>query len=234
MLLPSIASIVDGATAVLIRVPSTSASLLHHHQLQQSSSYLSNVSINSILAMTSYNPATGALVLVPIAIALSLAFIAVKTSHFSGKFASFCRRVWGNRSPLSSAPRSRGRKLRRSNLSSVEVYGDSWCDLRSIDSREELPRFNKKEVRSASIHNLPAFTGHSDELLDQIWHPSRSTRLSWAFTNRRSLSPHLFASSSVAKPSPVVHPETRSEDAKTPLEHRYSTRKIRMYQKTDP
>jgi len=184
--------------------------------------------------MTSYNPAIGALVLVPIAIALSLAFIALKTSHFPGTLASFCRRVWSEWSSWSRPSKSQKRKLRRSNLSSVQIYGDSWYDLRSTDSREDLPHFNKKPQANISSPSFPPFVTRSDEILDQIWHPSRSARLSWAFTNPRSLSPHLFASSSVAKPSPVVHPKIRSVDEETPRADLSSIRKGKIYQKTDP
>lgn len=172
-----------------------------------------HVGIISILAMTGSNSAIGALVLVPIAIVLSVVFIALKTSQLSTKVTLFFRRLWDIWSPWvlwsQTSQTRRRRKLRRSNLSTIQIYGDSWCDLRSADSRERLPNSAKaNKQRCSSSHHSNLSTPYDEESAEQTWHPSRSTRLNWSFINPRSRSPHLFGSSNVVKPSPVAQPPT--------------------------
>lgn len=194
-----------------------------------------HVGIISVLAMTSNSVALGALVLVPIAIAIFAAFIALKTSHLSHKAATFLRNLWDDWYPWSATRQTRRRrKLRRSNLPSHQLYNDSWCDLQSVDSREGVSRF----IDQTPKRQTSAGEGEHQEqdTVRRIWHPSRSTRLNWGFTNPRSLSPHLFELSNVAKPSPVAQrQENRSvEDAEDHLVRLFTAREARRFQRTDP
>jgi len=192
-----------------------------------------HVGITPVLDMTGNSFALGALVLVPIAIAISAAFIALKTSHLSHKVAAFCQETWDDWYPWSTTRQSRRRrKLRRSNLPSTQVYGDSWCDLRSIDSREELDT----QVKQLPTRRNSVSEGFQQDSLRRVWHPSRSTRLNWGFTNPRSLSPSPFESSNVAKPSPVAQPRgIRSVgDTEDHLGRLFAPRQVRQWQRTDP
>src|SRR5271170_3023893 len=80
--------------------------------------------------MTSNPGAIGALILVPIAIAGSVAFIAIKTTHFWHKTSVRCTAFF-------AWPRSNRTKQRRSGLLTSQVYADSWCDLESTHSCKE-------------------------------------------------------------------------------------------------
>jgi hypothetical protein len=81
-----------------------------------------------VLAMSSDTPAT-ALILVPIAIVASAAFVALKTSHLFNSVSRTIGRFWEAKFPYKSSYKRR--KLRRSNLSSSQTYADSWTDLES-------------------------------------------------------------------------------------------------------
>jgi hypothetical protein len=134
--------------------------------------------------MTSNTGAVGALILVPIAISGSVAFIAIKTTHFLHKTSRRCKAfiTW---------PRSDRTKQRRSNLSTSQVYADSWCDLESIHSCKE-----------GSLVELSSIKG----TLNRVWHPHRSSRLMWSFGGSpTSRNPnHSESSKSVQTPLPVV------------------------------
>jgi hypothetical protein len=156
--------------------------------------------------MTSNPGAIGALILVPIAIAGSVAFIAIKITHFWHKTSRRCKAfiTW---------PRSDRTKLRRSNLSTSQVYADSWCDLESIHSCKE-----------ESLVELSSIKG----TLNRVWHPPRSSRLMWSFGGSpKSRNPnHSESSKSMQTPLPVVlHPERSqyqeegSLDILTPVAH---------------
>ncbi|KAL2060923.1 hypothetical protein VTL71DRAFT_8975 [Oculimacula yallundae] len=167
--------------------------------------------------MNSNNHAIGALILVPIVIAASAAFIAIYASEFCKRAGRSIKNFWNKSYPWSGIKKStRRRKLRRSNLPSSQLYADSWVDLESIDSREGYSTFINQ--KSFSRHRSLSEGDKDDAFGDtakKIWHPSRSARLAWSFANPRSPSRNLFASSSVAKPSPIARrPERLSaEDA---------------------
>lgn len=109
--------------------------------------------------MTSNSGAVGALILVPIAIAGSVAFIAIKTTHFCDKTSRRCK-------ALLSWPQSGRKKQKWSSISTSQVYADSWCDLESVRSC--------KEENYAEL----SFT---KDTLNRVWHPYRSSRLTWSF-----------------------------------------------------
>lgn len=167
--------------------------------------------------MNSNNPAIGALILVPIVIAASAAFIAIKASEFCKRAGRSIKNFWNDTYPWSSTNQSsRKRKLRRSNLRSSQLYADSWIDLESIDDRENYSRFINQD---SSCRTKSFSEGEKDgaygDTVQRIWHPSRSARLAWSFANPRSPSHSLFESSSVVKPSPTARRQGRlsAEDA---------------------
>jgi hypothetical protein len=141
--------------------------------------------------MSSNPGAVGALILVPIAIAGSVAFIAIKTTHFwhknNRRYKAFF--TW---------PRSDRTKQRRSDLSTSQVYADSWCDLESTRSCEE-----GNQIQLSPAKNT----------LSRTWHPHRSSRLTWSFGGSpKSRDPnHSESSRSVQTPLPVVARPERSQ-----------------------
>jgi hypothetical protein len=134
--------------------------------------------------MTSNPGAVGALILVPIVIAGSVAFIAVKTTHFWQKTSRWCKAFF-------TWPRSDRTKQHRSDLSTSQVCADSWCDLESTHSCEE----------GNQVHLSP-----TEDTLTRIWHPHRSSRLTWSFGGSpRSRDPnHSGSSKSVQTRLPVT------------------------------
>jgi hypothetical protein len=155
--------------------------------------------------MNAYPGLVGALILVPIAIAGGIAFIAVKIPDIWRKITTFFQ-AWS----LCSRPKRR--KINRSDLSTSQAYPDSWSDLESSRSLD---------------HNLLAqeareFPGRSSLLRDppsKIWHPSRSSRLVWSFgEDKRSQNLHPCESSKgVQRPLPVaLHPEKASSQNVSP------------------
>lgn len=139
--------------------------------------------------MTSNPGPVGALILVPIAIVGSVAFIAVKTTHFWQKTSTLCKALF-------TWPRSDHTKQRRYNHSTSQVYADSWCDLESTHSCEEGNQVQLSPTK---------------DTLTRIWHPHRSSRLTWSFgDSQKSRNPvHSESSKSVQIPLPVAaRPET--------------------------
>lgn len=167
--------------------------------------------------MNSNNSAIGALILVPIVIAASVAFIAIKASEFLKRAGRSIKNFWNNNYPWSNTNQSvRRRKLRRSNLRSSQLYADSWIDLESVDSREGFSTFiNQQPSRRGKSFSEGDKEEAFGDTTKRIWHPSRSARLAWSFANPRSPSRNHFESSSVVKPSPTARrPERLSaEDA---------------------
>ncbi|KAI9054922.1 hypothetical protein LZ554_002065 [Drepanopeziza brunnea f. sp. 'monogermtubi'] len=91
---------------------------------------------------SSSNSAIGALILVPIVIAVSAAFIAIKFSQACKRLGRHIKNFWNESVPWSDTNKAiRRRKLRRSNLRSTQLYADSWVDLESIDSRQDYSTF---------------------------------------------------------------------------------------------
>ncbi len=169
--------------------------------------------------MNSTTSAIGALILVPIIIAVSAAFIALKASDLSQQVCRFIKKLWTQNSPLSNRNKSRRRrKLRRSNLTSSQLYADSWCDLESIDSRGY-----SSPIREDNSRNSYCERGEEENFGDsatRVWHPSRSTRLMWSFTSPKSRNLNHFALSNVARPSPAARrPERLSAEDAALLAH---------------
>ena len=189
-----------------------------------------------VLAMNSNNPAIGALILVPIVIAASAAFIAIKASEFCKRAGRSIKNFWNNNYPWSSTKQSdRKRKIRRSNLRSSQLYADSWIDLESIDSREGYSRFINQEPsrRGKSFSEGDKAEAYGDTA-QRIWHPSRSARLAWSFANPRSPSHNHFESSNVVKPSPTARrPERLSLEDADRLAGRTRAREVRRREPTD-
>jgi hypothetical protein len=160
--------------------------------------------------MSSDTPAVAALILVPIAIAGSAAYVALKTSHLYKRASRAFGCLWNSRASSTRSHRQ-VRKLRRSNISSSQTYADSWLDLESIAGDEtRIDTFiNQTPCRA----NIPG-SGSAQESACRIWHPNREARLAWSFANPRSLSPNPFESSNnVVRPLPVVQrPERLSTE----------------------
>ena len=155
--------------------------------------------------MNSNTSAIAALILVPIAIAASAAFLAIKTAHLC-RSASRALKHWFS----AAKPSQKRHSLRRSNLSSTQTYADSWVDLESVaDNETRIDTFiNQTPVRANSGSSSSA---QCPDTAGRVWHPNRDARLTWSFANPSS--PHHFASSNVAKPSPVAHlPERLSTE----------------------
>lgn len=183
------------------------------------------------------SPAIGALVLVPIVIAASAAFIAIKTSESAYRLGQYCSKFWNSHSPWSKTQKTRKRrKLRRSNLPSSQTYADSWSDLESNDDDPRYTSFIGQERRTKSYSD-----GDKEDTIEQvdtsrqIWHPSRSARLVWSFSNPRSLSPLRLELSNVVKPLQAARrPERLSdEDANHLAAHPSRAREAHRWEPTD-
>jgi hypothetical protein len=151
----------------------------------------------------------GALILVPIAIAISAAYIALKCAELCKRIGRYCRRFWDEYYPWSYNNRTRRRRNKRFSISSTHFYADSWEDLQSLntDRDEGYDTFIGQSPRRKSLRSLIKGGGIPEPLDDnarQIWHPTRSTRLMWSFTNPRSPSRRRSELSSVARPSPAA------------------------------
>lgn len=191
--------------------------------------------------MNSSNTAIGALILVPIVIAASAAFIALKTQRGFLTIAQFCSRHWNQRRPWTRLRTGRrGRKQRRSDLPSNQLYGDSWCDLESIRSSQSsrppaYTRYTSTSPRRRSLNERSRSIRYSDSPSPiRTWHPTRSNRLSWSFTDPTSQSPNPFESSSVVRPSPVARRQERfSAEDGDPHVHPTRVREARQWAATD-
>jgi hypothetical protein len=160
-----------------------------------------HVNIAQFLAMpTSY--AIGALILIPIIIAGSAAYIALQTVGFFKGIHRRCSRLWQgtifhHNSINNREPR---RKLRRSNLSSSQL--SSWHALGSLDDLE---------LGTSPRRNYTATSTKSDlDLSEEVWHPTRSTRMRWSFSNPRSSSHNRSGSSNAPRPLPAARVRVRS------------------------
>jgi hypothetical protein len=163
--------------------------------------------------MSSTTTEIGALVLVPIAIAASAAYIAIKTTEGYKRLSQYCSRIW-RRSPFNQIENRRRRKLHGSDVSSHRAYADSWIDLESVRSRHEISTFINQSP-AGRYESKSDSKGKSDEsdTVRRVWHPPRNNRLMWSFADPKSLSLGRSGLSSVARPLPVVHrPERSSTD----------------------
>lgn len=194
------------------------------------------------MSSSTNNPAI-ALIIVPIVIAASAAFVALKAVGFFESVHLFCRTHWDkSRLNWKNKPDKHAhRKLRRSNLSSKSVYRDSWVELGSLDSRWDVPLSTfvnqsprkkniagssgtKSDVKSGDVEGQFSFNIYTSEPslvshtitniipidLEEVWHPTRSTRLAWSFTNPRSPSQSHFGLSNVVKQLPAARVRDRS------------------------
>lgn len=163
--------------------------------------------------MVNSSTAVGALILVPIFIAGSAAFVAIKTTEaYKLSFGKFSKAwaSWSQYIPGRESHRRRQEKKRRCKLSSSETYGDSWPDLESTYS---------KQAASTFIGQSPLRDPSKEDTSSELWHPTREARLSWSFINPRSRSPDHLILSSVVRPLPVAQLPERIplEDASIPL-----------------
>lgn len=116
--------------------------------------------IHQIFAMTFHTntntPAIGALIIVPIVIAASIAWIAIKISHAGSSVASRCAQEyqhWLHR--------------KRIRYSRSRSFNESLTDLDSLFK-----------------HAVPPQTGSKKARHEQAWHPPQQTRAVWTFSNR--------------------------------------------------
>lgn len=193
---------------------------------------LQHFTITWILAMSNTSrtsPAVYGLVLIPIVIAASAAFVAIQSTQIGKDILRRCSNLWQVWSP--SHKQDRRRKHKRSDISSSQVFADSWCDLESIHSGQAATKFIGQS--SPKAHG---YTRNSPDTPTRVWHPQRSNRLTWSFTHPQSRSPHLFELSSVAKPLPVVQrPEKSSEiEVEASLNPPTKVREARRWVQTDP
>lgn len=142
------------------------------------------------------NP-VGALILLPIFIAASAAFVALKLTKAGKRLFIYLR---AHAPALTSSARRRSR-ARRSNLSSSFIYGDSFADL---ESRHNL---NETADRPCPVFSL----SQDQNTPTKIWHPNRSSRLTWSFMKPQYPGQNHFELSSVQKPLPVIHPHEKSQ-----------------------
>jgi hypothetical protein len=172
--------------------------------------------------MSNSNSAVGALILVPVVIAFCAAFLALKTVGLFKHIYKFVHPYWSRLTHWSCWNHiTPTRKIRKSNLSTFRTYGDSWCDLESVASDQESysrfvgqsPRKTSRSKTSTSAWDKDDFVGPD---LPQAWHPSRSTRLRWSFTNPRSSRRSPFESSNVVRRSPESRSPGIFADHKAP------------------
>jgi hypothetical protein len=157
--------------------------------------------------MSSSSFAIGALILVPIVIAASAAYFALKCAEFFKRFGRYCRRFWEEYYPWSYNNRTRRLRNKRSDLSSTPFYADSWADLESLNTERGYDTFIGQSPRRKSLKSLSEGgegPDLSEENTGEIWHPTRSTRLMWSFTNPRSPNRRRSELSNVAKPFPAA------------------------------
>lgn len=163
--------------------------------------------------MSSFNasPAVGALILVPIIIAASAAFIALKASDYSQALARFICKYWHNHSLWSDIEKTCKRKrLKRSKAqSSSQLYADSWCDLESGSSEQET-RYDQF-IGQDSEGGARLESGKIITLADHrtLWHPSRASRLAWSFTDPISRDQSQLKPPKLVKPLATAQPLKR-------------------------
>jgi hypothetical protein len=166
--------------------------------------------------MSSTTKAVGALVLVPIAIAASAAFIAIKTTEGYKRLARYCSHIW-LKSPLNHTASRRRRKFYGSDFSSNQAYVDSWVDLESASIQDQIDAFiNQSTPRRYSSVSRDKFD--ESDSVRRVWHPPRNNRLAWSFADPKSRSLGRSGLSSVAKPLPVVHRPERSSTEDEPFQ----------------
>ena len=171
--------------------------------------------------MSSGSLAICGLLLVPIAIAVSAAFLALKCAELLKRIGRYINRLWDEYYPWSNTNiiRRRRRRDKQSDLSfSFNTRADSWTDLESLYTERECYTSSGETPRRHNTRKSISGTGGSklhDNDPERIWHPTRSARLLWSFTNPRSPGQARSELSNVARPSPAARrPERLSgEDA---------------------
>jgi hypothetical protein len=160
-------------------------------------------------AMSSTTTAIGALVLVPILIAASAAYVAVKTTEGYKRLSRYCIHLWF-KSPLNRTESRRRRKLHASDISANQAYADSWVDLESVGSgNRRISTFINQTPPRRYTSDSRDKSGENDTVR-RVWHPPRNNRLTWSFADPKSRSPARSGLSNVAKPLPVIHRPERS------------------------
>jgi hypothetical protein len=138
----------------------------------------------------------GVLILIPFFIAASAAFLALKTTKAGKQIFQYLR---AHTRALRST--NRRRKDHRSNTQSDQVYGDSFSNLESANNLNEI--FTEQSLATQQ--------DNGKETLKKIWHPNRSSRLTWSFENSQSPDQSHFESLSVQKPVPVAHAPEKTQ-----------------------
>lgn len=152
-------------------------------QISSSSFYHDN--IPSILAMTTNTSntstaVTAGLVLIPIVIVAGIAFAAIK-----------CTNIWESSSTKFKNWSLPFQKKNTSKIYHLKGTDDSFGDL------ESLTRFDKFVGQDETPRLNPTTP-------ERVWHPNRSSRLAWSFTNPRSRNPIRYVLGSVQKPDPTA------------------------------
>ncbi|CAD6505842.1 BgTH12-01329 [Blumeria graminis f. sp. triticale] len=148
------------------------------------------------MSSNNINRTVGALILVPIIIAASAAFIAVKATDYIQVLTKYLSKSWKKNRLRTTIGKLSKKSHRRYKSRSIQTFADSWCDIESTCSGQ------------GSVYNH--FQGQ--EILERphtlksgiIWHPSRASRLAWSFASPISLNHNLFGLSNVAKPSAIA------------------------------
>ena len=158
--------------------------------------------------MSSTTAAIGALVLVPIAIAASAAYIAIKTTEGYKRLSQYCSNIW-IKSPLNQIRNRQRRRYYGSDISSSQPYADSWVDLESVISHQEFGTF----INQSTPQRYKSICKEKSEEYDTarcVWHPPRNNRLMWSFADPKPSGLVHSGLSSVTKPLPVLHRLERS------------------------
>lgn len=151
--------------------------------------------------MTNYQSAIGALILCPIVIAVSAAFIVVKSTQCCKYIIQYCRWSWQNRANRGS---NQLQKIDRSSPYNKGIYADSWIVLESINSTRDLfihqAPHRQRECSAGSTQGL-------NETVTQVWHPSHASRPACNSTKPIPQSQSHYESLnvvSILKPLPVA------------------------------
>jgi hypothetical protein len=189
--------------------------------------------------MNNNNPTIGALILLPVAIAFCAAFLALKTAGLFKHIYHFLNPHWIYLRHWLVKKRSKeARKIRRSNVRTHRIYGDSWIDLESFSSRHnQYDKFiGQTADKTSRDRSSISDWGREDIPVSEpakVWHPSRSTRMTWSFTNPRSPSLSHLGLSNVARLSPATRPTERHMEDATRLARQGKVRAARPSVLTD-
>lgn len=177
------------------------------------------------------NPAIGALILVPIIIAVSAAFIAIKASDYSRALTGFVCKSWHTHRPWSEIEQSQKRhRPKRLNSHSSQSYAKSWCDLevKSSEHETKYDSFIGQGLNRGSI--IEGKRGKPYDSRFKKWHPNPASHLAWTFVNFASQHPSHFESSNVARPSATaLRPGRLSVEVEDSQAHQIRENGVRLW-----